>query len=274
MHKLLKKFFLLFITVFFIQNIVLGDEIEFAQISDVHYTLENKSIDKYLYFLSLSIRKQYPDFTIFLGDNIDKSKEENAIGFMRSIHSIRTPYYIALGHTDAYGLNGIEKKDYLDIVSTFNRNQDSNKNYYYFKPNKDIVCVVLDNTSDFAQSSHGEITEEQITWLENLLTKYDKKLFMIFHHSPILPPRIEYKLSMLNTNKYSGLLNKYNNIILISSGHYHQESIQEDENGVRHISAPAFKDTPHSYQLIKVIYDLKKYNSPKDVEITIKRIKV
>lgn len=256
------------------QNFVCADEIEFAQISDVHYSIENKTLDKYLYFLSLSIKKRFIDFAVFLGDNIDKSKEENVIGFMRSIHSIKTPYYIVLGHTDAYGLSGVEKSEYLDIVTTFNRNQDDKKNYYYFKPNSDIVCVVLDDTSDFAQSNHGEITDEQITWLDNLLTKYSKRLFIIFEHSPIMPPRVEYKLSMLNTEKYTDMLKKHNNVILISSGHYHQESIQQDENGIRHISAPAFKDIPHSYQLIKVIYDTKTYQSPKDVEILVSKIRV
>lgn len=274
MHKILKKSFLSFLILFLLQNAVCADTIEFAQISDVHYSFENKILDKYLYFLSLSIKKKYPDFAIFLGDNVDKSKEENVIAFMRAIHSIKTPYYLVLGKKDAYSFNGIEKNDYLDIVTTFNRNQDDKKSYYYFKPNNDIVCVVLDDTSDFVPSNHGEITDEQIKWLDELLTKYPKKLFMIFHHSPIIPPREEYKLSMLNTENYTKVLNKHNNIILISSGHYHQESIQEDEKGVRHISAPAFKDIPHAYQLIKVMYDMKTYKSPKDVQISVVKVKV
>lgn len=274
MHKILKKIFLSFLSILVMQNFVCADEIEFAQISDVHYTLENKTIDKYLYFLSLSLKKRFTDFAVFLGDNVDKSKEENVIGFMRSVHSIKTPYYIVLGHTDAYSLSGLEKSEYLDIVTTFNRNQDDRKNYYYFKPNSDIVCVVLDDTADFAQSNHGEVTEEQITWLDNLLTKYSKRLFIIFEHSPILPPRDEYKLSMVNSEKYTEMLKKHNNVILVSSGHYHQDSVQQDENGVRHISAPAFKDIPHSYQLIKVIYDTKTYQSPKDVEIIVTKVRV
>ena len=274
MHKFIKKILLSFLTILLIQNFVCASTIEFAQISDVHYSYENKTLDKYLYFLSLSLKKKYPDFAVFLGDNVDKSKEENVIGFMRSIHSIRTPYYIVFGHTDAHSLSGIEKTNYLDIVTTFNRNQDEGKNYYYFKPNSDIVCVVLDDSSDFAQSKHGQITDEQLTWLDNLLTKYSKKLFIIFHHGALLPPRIEYKLSLLNAEKYSEMLKKHNNVIMISSGHYHQEAIQQDEKGIRHISAPAFKDIPHSYQLIKIDYDIKNYKTPNDVIINVSRIKV
>jgi predicted MPP superfamily phosphohydrolase len=72
MHKLLKKTFLSFLVLLLLQNIVCADTIEFAQISDVHYSYENKILDKYLYFLSLSLKKKYPDFAIFLGDNVDK----------------------------------------------------------------------------------------------------------------------------------------------------------------------------------------------------------
>lgn len=273
MHKMSKKFFLSFLALLSMQGFCYADVLEFAQISDVHYTMDNHNLDKYLYFLSLSLRKKNTDFAVFLGDNVDKSREEDVISFMRAIHSIKTPYYIVLGNNDAHRLSGIEKEIYLDIVSAFNRNQD-NKKYYYFKPNSDFICVVLDDTPDFAPSNHGEITDEQIAWLDNLLTKHPKKLFLIFHHSPVVPPRIEYKLSMLNSEKYKSMLKNHSNVLLISSGHYHQEALQEDENGVRHISAPAFKDTPHSYQIIKIIYDRKTYTSPKDVEITVTNVKV
>ena len=99
-------------------------------------------------------------------------------------------------------------------------------------------------------------------------------MFIIFEHSPLLPPRVEYKMSMLNTENYQNLIKKYKNILLISSGHYHQEAVLTDDNGVRHISAPAFKDIPHSYQMIKIIYDENSYKSPDKVEIIVTKVKV
>ena len=248
--------------------------LEFAQVGDVHYTLGNEDLDRNLYFLALSLKKKSPEFVVFLGDNVNRSKEDDVIGFMRAVYPIREPYYLAFGDTDAHEFAGLEKSIYLDIVSAFNKNQDEKQKYYYFKPNSDFVCVVLDDTSDFAQSKHGEIPQEQLEWLEKLLIKYPRKLFIIFHHCPIMPPRDEYKLSMINSDKYKNLLKKYSNILLVSTGHYHQSSVQKDENGVRHISAPAFKDIPHSYQLIKINYDENSYKSPKDVEITVNEIKV
>lgn len=274
MFNYTKKILFLLLVFLVMHNFCCAEVLEFAQVSDVHYSLQNKELDKYLYFLSLSLRKKAPDFVMFLGDNVDKSNEEDVIGFMRAIHSIKSPYYVVLGSNDAHKLSGIDKSIYLDIVSTFNRNQNENEKYYYFKPNSDIVCVVLDNTPDFAPSKHGEISDEQLEWLEKLLIKYPKRLFLIFHHSPLIPPRIEYKLSMINTDKYKELVKKYPNIITISSGHYHQAFVQTDDNGVRHISAPAFIDIPHSYQLIKIIYDENSYKSPKDVQVIVTPVKV
>ncbi len=275
MHKIIKTIIFSMFALNLMQGVSYGNVLEFAQVSDVHYTYSPDSpMDKYLYFLSLSLNKKNPDFTVFLGDNVDKSKEENVIGFMKSIYTITLPYYLTFGEKDAHGLSGIDKETYLDIVTTFNSNQKNGKKYYYFKPNHDFICVVLDDTADFAYTTHGEINEEQLEWLEKLLIKYPKKLFIIFHHCPLVPPRDDYKLSMVNSDKYKDLISKYQNIILISSGHYHQENITQDENGVRHISAPAFKDIPHSYQLIKIIYDEKTYTSPKDVEINVEKIKV
>ena len=253
---------------------VKAKELVFAQVSDVNYSLDDSYMSKYLYFLTSSIAKKHPDFAVFLGDNVSKSREEDVIGFMQSIYALRIPYYVVLGNNDAHRLRGIEKEVYLDIVTTFNRNQNDKEKYYYFKPNGDFICVVLDATPDFAPSKHGEISDEQVEWLDKLLTKYPKKMFLIFHHCPLVPPRVEYQLSMLNTEKYQEMLNKHSNVLLISSGHYHQDGIFQDEKGIRHISAPAFKDMPYSYQLIRILYDEDKHKSPKDVEIIVEKVKV
>lgn len=275
MHKkFILSIFTLLLAFLGVNASVCAEELTFAQVGDVRYSLDNKYLDKYLYFLAASVRKKNPDFVVFLGDNVNKSREEDVIGFMRAIHPIKVPYYLVLGNEDAHGMRGLDKDVFLDIVTTFNRNQDDGDKYYYFKPNSDFVCVVLDVNPDFAPSKHGEISDEQIEWLDKLLTKYSKRKFIIFHHSPLIPPRIDYKLSMLNTEKYENMLKKHNNIVAISSGHYSQSAVYQDEKGIRHISAPAFKDMPHSYQLIKIIYDEKTYQSPKDVEVIVTRVKV
>lgn len=275
MHRKISLF--IFALIFGLLNAfshVNAEELVFAQVSDVHFSLDDSSIGKYLYFLTSSIAKKNPDFVVFLGDNVDRSREEDVIGFMQSVYSLRIPYYIVLGNRDAHRLKGIEKEVYLDIVTTFNHNQKDNQKYYYFKPNSDFICVVLDASPDFAPSKHGEISDEQVEWLDKLLTKYPKKMFLIFHHCPLVPPRIEYQRSMLNSDKYKEMLEKHSNVVLISSGHYYQDSMIQDDRGIRHISVPAFIDMPYSYQLVKIIYDDNKHKSVKDVEVIVERVKI
>ena len=88
--------------------------INFAVVSDVHYTVitdnDNKKYSnaaKALHgFVDRANENDY-DFVIFLGDNIDKSKPQNLKGFLNIIRHIDTPYYaeITLNKADK-SLNG------------------------------------------------------------------------------------------------------------------------------------------------------------------------
>ena len=80
--------------------------------------------------------------------------------------------------------------------------------------------------------------------------------------------------NIINPDKYKEMLYKHSNVVLISSGHYYQESILQDDKGIRHISVPAFIDMPYSYQLVKIIYDSNKHKSAKDVEVVVERVKI
>ena len=274
MLNLLKNILFIIVVLMLFNIKAYSEVLEFAQVGNVNYVYGNQDLDKYLYFLNLSLKKQNADFAVFLGDNVGKSTEDNVIGFMSCLYPFRIPYYIVLGNNDAHKLNGIEKNTFLDIVTTFNHNQKDRESYYYFKPNSDFICVVLDDTPDFAHSNHGEVSDEQLLWLDNLLSKYHKKMFIIFQHSPLNPPREEVKLSMLNSDKYREVIKKHSNIVLMSSGHYSQDAISKDEDGIWHISTPAFFEFPHIYQLIKITYDEKNLKSPKDVTVNVTKIKV
>lgn len=269
--KRLKLILLLFLSFFTFANCALAKEITFAQISDIHYSADNLDMKKYLYFLKLSLAKENPNFAVFLGDNVDKSNEKDIINFMNDISSIETPYYITLGNHDAYTVSGVDKQRYVDIVQAFNKNQKYiKKPYYYFKPNKDIICVVLDVNSNFSPSKHGFMYDEQVEWVDKLIGENPNKLFIIFQHVPIVPPREEYDRSLLDSEKYAAVLKKHSNIILVSAGHYHEESVKKDENGVMHVCAPPFKYLPASYQIIKVIYG----ENQQKPQITVTNVKV
>ena len=62
MNKIMKKAAIFFGALLLMQNFCSAEVLEFAQVSDVHYSLDNKEMDRNLYFLSLSLKKRQPDF--------------------------------------------------------------------------------------------------------------------------------------------------------------------------------------------------------------------
>ena len=283
--KIIKNIFVIFIWFFIVQAgfAASSKTIRFAQLTDIHYlpqdvkTQSARAIagsDKNLYFAVNSINKQDVNFTVFLGDNIDKSNSDNLEGFLKLANNIASPYYLVLGNHDVHKIGGITKEDYMTLVRKYNKNQKSPLPYYVFKPNNDILCVVMDGATPFAPSKHGVYTEEKVNWLDSLLTKNRKKIVLIFQHFPLLPPTDNVSHSALESDDYMDLLIKHQNIALISSGHYHSDRVQVDDDGIYHISVPALVNTPSTYEVVNFKY--KKYNGKgrPDFKIDIERIKL
>lgn len=256
--------------------------VTFAQVSDVHYSPQGTTDShrdvsvskKHLYFTIMSLNKKNPDFTVFLGDQIDKSNEDSIKGFMQYTSKLKTPYYLVFGNHDAYKMSGITKDNYLEIVSKTNPNQPKKKRDFVFRPNRDIACIVLDGSAQFAPSAHGYFTPEQMLWLDKQLNKNKKKLVFIFQHFPLIPPRSHKSHEILEPERYWEILKKYKNVVLISSGHYHSEAFNSDETGIRHISTTSLLNTPPVYDMITVEYDKDSYKDAKDAKVTVEHIRV
>lgn len=277
--KLIKLFFLL---AFITAAPCYAKTLNFAQLTDVHFSPSGTNLSsrdlsyssRNLQFAINSINKQNPDFAIFLGDNIDKSRPENLLGFMRAVQSFKVPYYMVIGNHDAYKLTGIEKKDYIELEKIYNPSQKSDKPYYYFYPNKDCIGIVVDGAMPFAPSAHGEYTDEMLTWLDKVLTKNNDKIALIFQHFPLIYPAEKNSHNTLHPEKYFELLKKHKNILLISSGHYHASKITIDDNGIYHISAPSLLSPPNIYEMVQINYDKKRFEKPTNIKVDIKEIKI
>lgn len=256
--------------------------LNFAQLTDIHFSPKaNASSSRDLTYSSRnlqfaihSINKQNVNFTMFLGDNIDKSQPENLLAFLRAIQSLKTPYYMILGNHDAYKLSGIPKDEYIKLVNIYNPSQKSKKPYYYFYPNKDCIGIVVDGATPFAPSTHGAYTDEMLTWLDKVLTDNSDKIALIFQHFPLIDPVEKYSHSTLNPDNYFKLLKLHKNIVLISSGHYHADKVTIDENGIYHISVPSLLSTPNIYEIVQINYDKQKFKNPSNIKIDIQRIKI
>lgn len=255
---------------------------KFAQITDVHYSSDGQTSSKRnlndsgknIEFAVDSMNKQDILFSIFLGDNIDKSNPKNLINFLKLTQSLNMPHYFILGNHDAYKLSGIPKVEYLDAVRLYNPYQKSKKGNFFFYPNKDCIAIVMDGAMPFMPSTHGTYIDDEVKWLDSVLTKNNDKMALIFQHFPLIPPTDNYSHTTLNPEKYLKLLKKHKNIVLISSGHFHAEKVTIDDNGIYHISVPTLLAPPNIYEVVEINYDKKLFKQPSNIKVNINKIAI
>ena len=249
-------------------------QLKFAQVSDIYYSPNKPYSIQILDWTVRSLNLKSPQFVVFLGNNISKSKEKNATEFLTKIKSLKMPYYITFGNTDAHEMSGLKKEEFWAIVKKYNKNNKSKQGYYTFSPSKEFLCIVLDGAVPYMQSTHGIYSNEQLKWLDKTLSKNKNKKVMIFQHHPLIDPIENPSLSMLNKEEYKKVIDKHNNIISISSGHFETDKTTVDEKGIYHISSPALSKPNFNYNLITIDYTKFPFGKTKINEIKVNTVEL
>ena len=244
-------------------------QLKFAQVSDAYYSSDKIYSSQILEWAIKSLNIKKPQFVVFLGNNISKSTEKNAQDFLQTAKALKMPYYIVYGSTDAHELSGLKKEDFWSLVRKYNKNNKSKTGYYTFLPDKNILCIVLDGAVPYMQNNHGIYPEEQLKWLDKTLKKNKNKKVMIFQHFPIIDPYENKSISLLNKEDYKKVIEKHNNIISISSGHFEKAKTTVDEKGIYHISSPALGKPNFTYNIITIDYTKLPFTKIKINEITV-----
>ena len=262
----MKKLIILFICLLFCLQTDAA-QLKFAQVTDVHFSSSgtrqrnnSRDVSKTRQVLEWAVRSlnlKNPKFVVFMGDNIDKSNEDDIIEFLGITKSLKMPYYLAFGNHDAYENGGVKKEDFWKIVRKYNKNNKSKVGYYSFSPNSHFLCIVLDGAVPYSPTAHGIYSDEQLKWLDKTLKRNKHKKVMIFQHFPLIDPDENPTHSMLYKEKYEEVINKHNNIISISSGHFHTKKITVDERGIYHIASPALVTPDYVYDLITIDYTIR-----------------
>lgn len=236
--------------------------VKFVQLSDVQLTFSNRDDSRRLFKdspeLFADAIKQVNNikglnFVIFTGDMIDSPSENDLNKFIEQANKLNINWYPAFGNHDVSSGAKSNKKQLINLLKTSTKAMQNGQGYYIFYPHKDCAVIVLDATITNTTTNHGRIDQNQFDWLKQQLEQNKDKVVIIALHHPIVPPFEGSDHSMLEPSrtKLLNLINKYKNVALIITGHYHTAKIMQISNTV-HASAPSIIEYPNAFRIITI----------------------
>ncbi len=237
-----------------------ASDLKFAQVSDVHFSTRNVNTSFKLTAESPKLLddviaqiNETPDinFVMFTGDLIDKPFEKELTAVLPHVEKLKYPWYFAFGNHDPCVGGFLTKNLYLEILRTHNENFKFTKPYYSFSPRKGYKVIALDTIIDTRITSNGEISQEQLQWLDKELSSAKKDIVLIFMHVPIIEPFPSEGHRLLNAGEVQALIEKYKNPIAVFQGHYHANKITQRDN-VLYVSSPALVSYPNAFRIINI----------------------
>lgn len=117
-----------------------------------------------------------PHFIIHLGDMIPKPHEKEWQTFFETSRQVSLPFFPVVGNHDV-GTTTLGEEIYRKQFFL-----PENKTYYAFCVGG-ILFVILDS-----EKGRGRIINEQLSWLENILSSSKEKMKLVFIHRPLFLP--------------------------------------------------------------------------------------
>ena len=245
--------------------------LHFVQISDTH--LQESSVvdagrllgssDKLLKDAVTQINDiKDLDFVLATGDLVDMPKKKLLDKFLEITKDIKYPFYALFGNHDAGVNSELNKKDYIKRFTKVNTiSFTDGMPYYSFSPNEKFTIICLDGTTEKVVTAHGQIEDpKQFEWLEKELEANKNKYVIIALHFPLIEPFKSESHFFLEPDrtKLLDLLNSYENVIGVFTGHYHVAKLLKVKNKI-HNSCPAVVQYPNAFREILITQDDEKY---------------
>lgn len=242
-----------------------ASNLKFAQVSDVHYTSIEKdtsykvlgSSSKILEDVILQINETSGiNFVMFTGDLINSPTRTQLLEFINKANYLNTPWYGLIGNHDVQQYQ-MPKDMFFDILCGHNPNFSFKGPYYSFCPKKGFKVICLDSIPIDKITTNGEISKEQLTWLDSELKESKNDIVIICSHVPIIEPYHSESHRLLNRIEVMDILHKYKNPIIVCSGHYHGSKLIQ-ENNILYINSPSLVTYPCAYRIININNQRKK----------------
>ncbi len=264
MKKLLKDCLFIFFVVtvlFFLSDLPsFSGTMKFVQLSDIHYSLVRedtsyKLLSKTRPLLQDAIsqinNEKNVKFVMITGDGIDQPTKDSLYSLTDELNTLKYPWYHALGNHDTTTDGYLNKTNFVKILKEKNPNYIFDSTYYTFKPQKGYRVIVLDGAKNKGWTSQGILPEEELCWLDEILSKSKNDTVLIFLHFPLVTPYDAKNHEIINADEFKAILKKYDMPIAIFSGHYHAAKITKRGN-ILHVSSPALAGYPNAFRVVEV----------------------
>lgn len=233
--------------------------LDFINISDTHVSVNRddttyKALSSSTKLLADAIEQinaiKGLDFILFNGDLVDSSNEANWQAFWEILKKSKYPNLNSFGNHDFVG--SLSKEETLNMVKEHNQNYIFDKTYYAFSPKTDYRIIILDSTIENENTTKGQLSQEQLDFLDNEINQNQDKIIIISMHHPSVEPFISKEHSLNNAKEFNEILLKYKNPIVVLSGHYHATKIRRIGNIV-YVSTPSMVTYPMAFRHIKIV---------------------
>lgn len=230
-------------------------KVKFIQISDVHLHDKPQNLGSRMYahseeLLADAIRQvnqvKEVDFVVFTGDMINRPDKSLFQKFVNNANELKVPWYCTTGNHDL-DANRLSKKAFIDILKQ-HTGLNADESYYKLKKDK-FVFLFMDGTDQIKNTANGFYSQKELSWLESQLKEHKNSYIVIFQHYPVVEPFRSNSHHVLNADKYLEILDKYQNVIALISGHYHAAKVNV-RNKLAHISSPALVQYPNAFRLV------------------------
>jgi 3',5'-cyclic AMP phosphodiesterase CpdA len=246
----------------------------FGVVSDVHLitgSADNyKMLQESQLFLQDCIKtlnSQKLDFVIFLGNQVETPGDDdrNWQLFLDVAQTLNCPWSFVLGNSDISGASLVDKMHSYGPDWKHN-GIDTNKPYWSHDPLPNVHLIGLDTSS--ANTSIGNVDNEQLQWLTNDLRTNKEKFSIVFSHHPLLPPTPfdrggSWDQFVLPQAPQVRDILEHSNARLAFSGHTHVSKILEREH-LYYISCPSLDVFPCAFRTIRV--------SPEEITVSTYRV--
>lgn len=195
-----------------------------ALITDLHHdseqftTKEEKKIqeDFFANYFERFFSWEKIDRYVCLGDIANHGSKQEHEEMYKHIRQYKVPFWHVLGNHDSHNLT---KDELLKLTE---------KERYGYEVTEEGVLVYLDTTRNSREDWSGEIDEEQVKWIKQLLTQFSTKNFFIFGHHPFANTTAgshEYGGQITEDYGLYTLLQEHKPGGIYFNGHCHKHSI-------------------------------------------------